>query len=507
MSTENLYNKHKYQKPQCQASVVFLLLCLIFYSCKRLVDIPPPTQTLAQSKVYAKDATAIGVLDGIYAGLTNDDFATNPFQGSGSIGLFAGLSGDELSTFNTFNSYYPYYSNDLATITGGAELWAPLYMYVYKSNDAIEGLQKSSSLNPAIKQQLLGEAKFIRAFLYFYLVNLFGDVPLTLSTDPLVNTLLERSSKADIYKQIIGDLKEAKDLLGSNYPDATLLGTTSERIRPTKWAAGALLARAYLYTGDYANAETETSGIINNTGLYGPLPALNSVFLKNSKEAIWQLQPTANNLNTVEGRMYVIPPTGPEFDYNFVFLSDFLLHSFEPGDQRAVLGNWINTTIYQSSDTTYDTIAYSFKYKIYQAAGVTSATGMKEYFMVLRLGEQYLIRAEARARAGSNMLGAIADLDKIRGRAGLPLIASTNPGISQSALIDTIIHERQVELFCEWGHRWLDLKRTGKVDAVMSVITPQKTNGTIQWRSYQQLYPVSKGELNKAPNLTQTNGY
>jgi hypothetical protein len=391
----------------------------------------------------------------------------------------------------------------------GSELWAPFYNNIYKCNAAIEGLQKSTTLTSAIKQQLLGEAKFMRAFFYFYLVNLFGDVPLALSTDPNVNTLLAKSTKADVYKQIIADLKEAKDLLNSNYPDATLLGTTSERIRPTKWAAQALLARVYLYTGDYANAEVEASGLLDNNSLF-TLSSLNTGFLKSNlgnNEAIWQLQPTANNLNTADGKIYIIPSTGPSGSNNPVRLSKFLLNSFEANDQRAVLGNWINRTIYNINAGTKDTAYYVFKYKVATSTGVATAGAMSEYIMVLRLGEQYLIRAEARARTGSNLSGAIADLDKIRGRAGLSSIAATDPSISQSALIDTIMHERQVELFCEWGHRWLDLKRTGKVDAVMSVITPLKTNGAIQWRSYQQYYPISQNELNKAPNLTQTPGY
>jgi hypothetical protein len=489
-------------------SLLILIICgsiLLISGCKKLVDIPPPTQTLAENKVYATDATAIGVLDGMYANLTNSG-SGYPFQGTQSIGLLAGLSSDELNVFGTNVPYYTYYRNDLAMLKNGYEDWAPLYSFIYESNAAIEGLQKSTSLTPAVEQQLLGEAKFMRAFFYFYLVNLYGDVPLALPTDAVANTTLSRTPTTDVYKQIIADLKDAKDLMNSNYPDATLLSVTTERVRPTKWAAEALLARVYLFTGDYANAEVEASGILNNTSLYGPLPALNNAFLKNSKEAIWQLQPTANNLNTVEAQMYVIPPTGPGSS-NPVLLSKFLLNSFEPGDQRAVLGNWVNTTIYKKTSTTYDTVPYVFKYKIYASAGVTSATSMTEYFMVLRLGEQYLVRAEARARIGTNLSGAIEDLDKIRGRAGLPLIAITNPSISQSALIDKIMHERQVELFCEWGHRWLDLKRTGKLDAVMSVITPQKTNGAIQWRPYQQYYPVSQAELNKAPNLTQTIGY
>jgi hypothetical protein len=487
-------------------SISLIGLAIVSISgCKKLVDVPPPSQSLTGNIVYTTDATAIGVFDGMYANLTMDGYYY-PFQGSTSIGLLTGLSADELKVFGTSNPYYTYSMNDLASLTNGYELWASIYSNVYKCNASIEGLEKSTTLTPVVKQQLLGEAKFMRAFFYFYLVNLFGDVPLALSSDAVFNTTLSRTLKVDVYNQIIADLQDAKALMNSNYPDATLLGTSIERVRPTKWAAEALLARVYLFTGDYAKADDEASGVINNTTLYGPLPALNNVFLKNSKEAIWQLQPTASNMNTVEGRMYIIPPTGPG-SYNSVFLSKYLLNSFEPVDQRAVLGNWVNTTIYQTTSTTYDTVPYSFKYKIYASAGVTSASAMKEYFMVFRLGEQYLIRAEARARQGGNIPGAIADLDKIRGRAGLSLIAVTNPGISQSALIDKIMHERQVELFCEWGHRWLDLKRTSKIDAVMSVITPLKSNGAIQWRSYQQYYPVSQAELDKAPNLTQTPDY
>lgn len=476
--------------------------------CKKFVEVDQPTQTVTEEKVYSTDATAIGVLNGIYANLSLDG---SLFQGTTSISTFAALSADELNVFGTANPYYTYYRNSLISSASpfvGSELWAPFYKNIYKCNSAIEGLQKSTTLTPAVKQQLLGEAKFMRAFFYFYLVNLFGDVPLALSTDPHGNSLLARSPKEDVYKQIIVDLKEAKNGMNSNYPDATLRGSTSERIRPTKWAAEALLARAYLFTSDYANAEAEASALLDNNSLF-TLSSLNNGFLKASsgnEEAIWQLQPTTNNLNTPEGKMYIIPSTGPSSS-NIVRLSNILLNSFEPGDQRAVLGNWINRTIYNINSTTNDTAYYPFKYKVATATGVTTAGAITEYIMMLRLGEQYLIRAEARARTGINLFGAITDLDKIRDRAGLPLIGLTSPGISQSALIDTIMHERQVELFCEWGHRWLDLKRTGKVDAVMSVMTPLKSNGAIQWLSYQQYYPVAKTELDKAPNLTQTPGY
>ncbi|WP_315815288.1 RagB/SusD family nutrient uptake outer membrane protein [Paraflavitalea speifideaquila] len=100
-----------------------------------------------------------------------------------------------------------------------------LYNFVFKCNAAIEGLTRSTTLTPAVKQQLLGEAKFMQAFMYFYLVNEFGDVPLALTTDPQANTLLARSPQAKVYEQIITDLLEAEQQLSNDYLDVTLVKT------------------------------------------------------------------------------------------------------------------------------------------------------------------------------------------------------------------------------------------------------------------------------------------
>jgi hypothetical protein len=124
---------------------------------------------------------------------------------------------------------------------------------------------------------------------------------------------------------------------------------------------------------------------------------------------------------------------------------------------------------------------------------------LSEYYMVLRLAEQYLIRAEARAHL-RNLPGAIADLDSIRNRAGLPLISITNPAITREELLIAIQQERQTELFAEWGHRWFDLKRTKQADAVLK---DRKSS----WNSTDTLYPVPASERILNPNLTQNDGY
>jgi hypothetical protein len=169
-------------------------------------------------------------------------------------------------------------------------------------------------------------------------------------------------------------------------------------------------------------------------------------------------------------------------------LSDQLVNSFDPGDQRRV--SWVDSVVVDKV-----VYYYPYKYKIN-----TEGAPVSEYLMMLRLAEVYLVRAEARAEQG-NLAGATADVNLIRARAGL---GPTNAGTGQG-LLTAIWHERQVELFTESGHRWLDLKRTGTVDAVMSVVTPLKGGGT--WQSYQQWYPVSPGDIQLDPNLTQTAGY
>ncbi|HET6996092.1 MAG TPA: RagB/SusD family nutrient uptake outer membrane protein, partial [Chitinophagaceae bacterium] len=392
-----------------------LTLCLIIatalqVSCKKFVEVPPPDYNITGDVVFTDDASAISVLTELYS-----SFNRNPIQGgfsAGSIFLFAGLAVDEykLNGGIITPNYVGYYTNALTadpTKPSGSEHWTFLYNAVFKCNAAIEGLNASTTLLPLVKKQLLGEAKFMRAFFYFYLVNMFGDVPLALSTDPEINTLLPRSSKESVYDQIKKDLTEAKEQLSDNFLDPTLLVNTTERVRPTKWAAMALLARVYLYTGEWTNAEAQSTAVISNTALFNLPDSLNDVFLKNGKEAIWQIQPTDASFNTFDARTLIIPASGPSPGSlgNPVQLSPFLLNSFESNDKRAINGKWINSVT--AGATIYK---FPYKYKIYLPnSSINAGTGtinMTEYFMVLRLGEQYLIRAEARARQG-NLIGAI----------------------------------------------------------------------------------------------------
>jgi starch-binding outer membrane protein, SusD/RagB family len=475
--------------------IPLILIILVQTSCRKFVDVNTPPDRVTQENIFSNDQTAVTVITGIYGSM---------YRQGADISKYCGLLADELVLWSGADlDHVGYYINFLisnATKNTGKETWNSYYNFIFTCNAAIEGLNASSSLTTDIKKQLLGEAYFLRSWFYFYLVNLYGDVPLAVGTDPEINRVLARSSKQAVYQLIENDLLKAQELLNAEYVNGQLIPYTtgtSERVRPTKWAATALLARAYLYTGEYAKAETEASKVIAYSALFSMVPYAN-IFLKNNREAIWQLQPTDVGWNTWDARMFHLAavPVGLS-NSKPVYLSPFLLGTFENNDQRR--RQWVDSLI--SGGITY---YFPSKYKVgAQNASVTSAGALTEYSMMLRLSEQYLIRAEARTRLG-NLPGAIDDLDKIRGRAAVPLVAITNPGISQSNLLNAILHERQVELFTEWGHRWFDLRRSDQLNTIMQVVTPTK-GGT--WESTDQLLPIPYNELLYSPNLTQNSGY
>lgn len=474
----------------CYANIFCTLfltfLCLFLFSCRKLVQVEAPNNTVNSGNVFENDATAIAAVTDIYATLSRSNLIGG---GVTSLSLFPGLSSDELSLYSGAinNSVLYFYRNALSSNNlNNPDFWASLYKTIYISNSCIEGLSNSNTLNILVKQQLTGEAKFIRAFCYFYLINLYGDVPLVLNTDYTLNSTLKRTSMDEVYNQVIDDLKDAQYLLSSQYLNASLLSSTLDRVRPTKWAATALLSRVYLFTSDFSNAEIQATDLINNISLFDTV-SLNNVFLKNSKESIWQLQPVHTGWNTEAARLFILPSSGANSNANPVYLSPHLLSSFSPEDKR--LTKWINS-VSANGNVYY----YPFKYK-----SATFGDSLIEYEMVFRIAEQYLVRAESRAQ-NNKFQGAKDDLNIIRRRAGLGVIDTDD----KKSLMAAIARERQVELFTEWGHRWFDLKRSGNIDAVMSIVTPQKGGS---WNRNWQWYPISINELLRNPNLDQNDGY
>ena len=455
-------------------SILILLSSLIITvtSCKKFTEIDPPKNSVIGKNVFTDSLSASSAVLGIYSILNSNALVT------GNVSTICGLSADELNKIGPSSDELQIQNNSLtadnATINS---LWSSAYLTIANANACLAGIETSTALSKSNKDKLSGEARFLRAFGYLYLVNMFGSVPLVITNDYQSESTKSRDSLSQVYAQILSDLTFAESVLPERYASGT-------KVRATKWAAIALLARTYLYLGNWDQAMLKSDQVIKNSGT--SLEKLSDVFLIGSNEAIWQIQKTTSRNNSPDYTLI----------YNFgsgFFMTKSLLDSFEPGDERMVSWTKIENN---GSDTFY----YPFKYKADAYTGPTS-----EYTVALRLAEQYLIHAEAATMMRSTAV-AIDDLNTIRNRAALPNLSST---LSQTECVAAVEKERKIELFAEWGHRWIDLKRLPGISAPGSsraneILTQLKN---INWQSTDQLYPIPLIDIQMNKNLTQNPGY
>ncbi|MCT2561835.1 RagB/SusD family nutrient uptake outer membrane protein [Chryseobacterium herbae] len=454
-------------------SLYFLVLFAFFCSCKKFVEIDAPITKISAFTVFQDDATATSAILGMYARLV----VSSPAFSNGAATIYLSTASDELVYSGTNADMSGFYTN---TLNSGnsivyRDFWRYPYETIYQANACIEGLEKSTGVTPSLKMQLLGEAYFIRAFCYYYLVNLFGDVPLIKTTDFEINAKALRSRSLEITNSMIDDLQQARDRLSKSYPSAG-------RLRVNFYTATVLLNRIYLQQQNWELVE-KTANEILSSNQYSLETDLSKTFLMTSTEAFWELAfPDASTFNTIEGSRFIPLATAnvvPAFN-----LTSSLFNSFESGDLRKT--HWIGSK--SVSGTTY---YYPYKYKVRGAAVKT------EHCIVFRLPEIYFNRAEARVYL-NNLSGALSDLNTIRQRANpsWTSFSSSEPVVIQAA----IQKERRIEYFAEWGHRWFDLKRTGHLN---DILMPLKTT----WKATANVFPIPSAEILTNQNLTQNPGY
>lgn len=460
--------------------VLFMLVMAVGFSCKKLIGIDPPRDTITDEQIFGNNDGATDAITGIYSNMINTQ-ADLKFA-SGGITVLAGLSADEF--IYSGGEYHDFHKNTLLAENNFVRLnlWKPTYFAIYQANACIQGLTKYDGVTPELKKQLTGEAKFLRAFCFFYLVNLYGGVPLALSTDWEINRRLPRASVTAIYDQIIADLIDAKEELAPDYHYSK-----NERTRVNRWAAISLLARCYLYNNEWRKAEAEATEIIEHSLLFNLEADVKNTFAKNSREVVWQLEPTNKIFPYAIPEAFNIIPQSPTFVPLYA-LSPGLMNSFENGDLRKQF--WCDSTG-KLNGTNY---FYPSKYKT--RFGALDAV-VTEYYTVIRLAELYLARAEARAKQ-NNLPGAISDVNTIRRRAGLTDLPNS---MDEPQILSAIAKENRTEFFSEWGHRWFNLKRTGKANEVLG---PVKGSN---WQMHDMLYPIPVSEMLLAPQLTQNPGY
>ena len=472
-----------------------LLSGLLVTGCNKLLDIKDPINSITTNQVFQSDDQAAVALNGLYSYLISGGVLDvnsygqlgNNLYSAGGITLAAGHSADELFT-PSLNGGYDYYEETTASITlvklgHSQKLWNSAYKGIFNANALIEGVKGATSpeFTQAYRKRVLGEALAVRAMGYFYLVNLFGKVPLALSIDYNDTQKLPSASTDAVYQQIINDLEEALGYLSENYD-----GNNTERIRINKWYVKAMLARVYLFTKNYEKAWQQANDVISQTDLF-KLESLNNVFSISSREVIFQLK----QANTVSPRGNATPEG---YSMTRRYLTPSLMNAFEAGDNRKT--EWTVAIDGSSSTPAGFTPA---KYKL-NSLNFAMGGYRSEYYVVMRLAEIYLIRAEANMlRGAANKNAAIDDLNAIRERAGLNGLPYT---LTDQQVTDALAQERRIELFAEWGHRWLDLKRTNKATEVLSAIGYKQP-----WSQHELLYPIPPDEILKGNQLSQNIGY
>lgn len=451
-----------------QLPLQVFMFTLIFVSCEKFTEVDPPDHQLTGTVVFEDASTVDAAFAHIYSELRDNAFTDGTTSG---LTYLMGHYTDELDLYNLNFQNVQYYAdnNVLASDGNVRSLWNSSYNLIHASNSIVEGVQASINLSQDNRNRFLGEAYFLRAFIHFYLMNLFGDVPYIDTTDYRINSTVGRLDEALVQERIITDLLTARELLP----------TTGTTFRPNHWVASALLARIYLYKGNWAMALEEANHVLTDGG-YTLNLNLNQVFKKTSTETLWQLDTGTAGANTKEAFTFVFMDGPPPYSA----LSDHLLESFEVGDAR--LDAWVGSAT-DGKDVWY----FPNKYKLN-----TNTATTEECSILFRLAELYLIAAEAEAHMGHGS-EALDHLNTIRNRAMLAPITATD----QISLLNAIEQERRIELFSEQGHRFFDLKRTGRADSELAPVKPN-------WESTDVLLPIPESELLLNPNLEpQNDGY
>lgn len=445
-----------------------IMLPFILSSCEKLIDVEMPANQIESEAVFADAQTADAALAGVYAGL----WSSSPISGD-KLSVMLSLYTDDLDFYATAstNGMMEVYTNQLiqnnAIVYGQ---WSTAYQYIYSCNAIIEGCSQSLTLGEDAKKRIIGEALSLRSVLFFYLQQLFGDIPYPTSTDYKVNQALSKKTRDEVLQLLETDLSKSADALSDTYRN-------TERIYVNKKVVQLFLAKVFMLEKKYDQAESIFKTIINS-GMYQIQNDLTKTFKKSGTNILWQLKPTNTSDPTKEVLAYYfdyIPP------YNYA-LSNNLINIFSSSDQRKQ--NWTlpvtvaGTTWYRAN-----------KYK-------NHANNSDEYSIVCRIEEVYLLLSEALTQQ-NKISEALPYLNATRLRSGLTAIAEP---ISKENLLDEILGENRKEFFTETGHRFFDLKRLNKLDA----LTTTKPN----WKSYFSLWPIPEKELLLNPNLNpQNNGY
>jgi len=412
---------------------------ILLGACDNFLDVSPKDSVSDEQTIYDK-GSAEAALRGVYSALGSSGYYGTSFQ---SIGY---LSGDNIQWTGSQSQVQEFINHkvkaDNATISSA---WVAIYQTINRANNVLAKvpLVTDAALTDALRNQVLGEAAFIRGLAYFDLARVWGGVPIL--TKPTLqagdNTGIARSTADQVYAQALTDLQTAE----------SLLPLTTDRYRATRKTVWALLARYYLYQKVYDKAEEYAEKLITDNTNYQLLKPYGSFFqndARGTRESVFEIFYNGTTEQNAHRNQWQPQTNGGTRQWapNDAFVA--LVNNPAIGGNRSVLvakdnqNRWYGNLYYRStpSDPSY----------------------------IIRIAELYLIRAEARAQQ-TKLDDAREDLNAIRDRAGL----APTDAVTQDEVLLAIENERRIEFALE-PHRWFDLVRTDRADDVLSVTDPNR---------------------------------
>lgn len=450
---------------------------LIAAGCGSVLDVKPINQVPEEIAVTTP-AGARAALAGMYDGLQSTSYY------GGTFVFFGDLSGDDVRHTGTFTTYRLADNNQLSSDnTTIAGLWDAMYGAVGRANvliSRVPEIQTSDPTWPAERDEILGEAYFVRALTFHDVQTLWGEqapggmgvpIPLVPVSDIPSASQVTRATTGEVYTQILSDLAKAESLM-------TVSGASPDAMHGNLGAVHAIRSRVYLFQQNWAGAEAEAQAVtamgysLNASygGLFNDAYGDEAIFVLSFTPVDFQLLGYYYRAKgAAGGRREIGPTTG-------------FIQQYAPG-YNGTAASFVTSDLRGQHDISFQgTTVYGSKW----------GTGIGgEDFHVIRYAEVLLNEAEAEAQQGK-LVEAEASLTPIRVRAGLA--AAGLDTMTQASAIAKILQERRLELAFE-GHRWPDLVRTGRAVPVMGI------------PAFQQLYPIPLSEMDVAPGLVQNTGY
>ncbi|MBO0593833.1 RagB/SusD family nutrient uptake outer membrane protein [Cellulophaga sp. E16_2] len=477
--------------------IKYLIVALsvsVFVSCDTDEYLNPlPDTAVAVDGFFQSDADVLSGVIGIYDALQGVNSNTESNIGDVNRGVQFEHLLTEHRTDNTRNAtlegskadFHRYVVN--ANNVESEDYYASMYEVIFRANNLLDFIEFADESN---QEKYTAEAKFLRAYAYFKLVRMFGDVPLVTSVvGPTENeSLFTRIPEAQVYAQIVTDLQEAVNVLDN-----------SSKSRASKAAAQGILAKVYMSqpSPDYSSAQQLCESIINSSN-FDLESNFHDVFYDElNDEIIFAIQYETGN--SAESQSFSAEFTsstraGSEDGQNIVndnLVADFALYGGNRTAESYITFGTSNEVIKflpEGSDITTTPPTY----------GISARDAGNDY-IALRYADVLLMHVEAIMAGGAstNNAAALSSFQAVRDRAGLPTIVSI---ITK----EDLLIERRVELAFE-NQRWFDLLRFGVADAVLSA---HATEMGYIFDARKLLLPIPSREINISGGLlTQNPGY